>query len=244
MRVGAVIQARMSSRRLPGKVLRELAGKPVLQRVVERVSRAKGLDAIAVATSSDPTDDAIAAWCLQHKIQCIRGSLANVAERFCDAAERLGLDAAVRICADSPFVDPLLIAQSVSRMRSVPDAELVTNVVPRTFPAGQSVEVIRTSVLRAALAEFSDEEREHVTLHFYRRVASFRVERIVSPMEVRDVSMAVDEAADVERFERLFVVAARLGEEGGWMELTQQLRSLAGASEPAPNREAACCASA
>jgi spore coat polysaccharide biosynthesis protein SpsF len=231
MRIGAIIQARMSSRRLPGKVLLELGGRPILQRVVERVRAAPGIDHVAVATSSDASDGPVEELCRRIGVRSSRGPLEHVAERLCRAAEALRLDVFVRVCADSPLIDPALIGEAVACMRACASRSdvpgVVTNVLPRTFPPGQSVEVIRTSVLRSALEQMRDPaEREHVTLHFYRRPARFCVERIISPMEVRDASMVVDEAADIARLEALFASAPQAFEEAGWLELAQRLRML------------------
>lgn len=226
MRIGGVIQARMSSERLPGKVLRRLGTKPILEWVIERVQAAPALDAVAVATSVDESDDAIAKYCGAIGVRCFRGSLEHVADRMASAAEKLQLDAMVRVCADSPLIDTDLINEAVMMMRTGgAGVDLVTNVLPRTFPPGQSVEVIRTRVLRDAVVQMHDPaEREHVTLHFYRRPARFCVQRMISPMEVADVSMAVDEEKDLVRLEALLAERGPAVEESGWMELVQQLR--------------------
>jgi len=246
MRIGTIIQARMSSARLPGKVLLELAGKPMLQRVIERVQAAPGSDVVAVATSTDASDDAISAFCKGFGVRCVRGPLDHVAERMALAAEQLALDAFVRVCADSPLIDTDLVHESAGLMRAGGAAlDLVTNVLPRTFPPGQSVEVIRTRVLRDAVARMEDaDEREHVTLHFYRRPARFCVQRMVSPMENTDVSMAVDEPADLLRLEKLFADAGPTAEEAGWMELAQHLRFRSRAGTTASHPTPSCIASA
>jgi spore coat polysaccharide biosynthesis protein SpsF len=106
MSIGVIVQARMSSSRLPGKVLREVQGRALLGHLLDGLRQAKGPDTLLVATSVDPSDDAV--W---------RGPLDDVAARFLGAAEAASLDAAVRICADSPLLDPALVDQAVALFR-------------------------------------------------------------------------------------------------------------------------------
>ena len=117
MRIGAIIGARMSSSRLPGKVLRPVRGRPVLQYLLERVDRADGLDRVAVATSVHASDDPILGFCRGCPVACVRGALDNVAQRLADAAWSLELDAFVRLTADSPLIDSALISRAVAEFR-------------------------------------------------------------------------------------------------------------------------------
>ena len=114
-RVVAVVQARMTSRRLPGKVLTPLAGSPVLGLVVGRLRRATRIDEVVVATSTDPSDDPVAAWCAQPGIRCHRGSLDDVLDRFLGAARASGATHVVRITADCPLIDPDLVDRVIAQ---------------------------------------------------------------------------------------------------------------------------------
>jgi spore coat polysaccharide biosynthesis protein SpsF len=202
MRIGAVIQARMSSRRLPGKVLRVLAGRPLLDHVLDRVGRARGIDAVAVATSTESGDDPIAEFCSTYGAMCVRGPLADVARRLWLAAEALRLDAFVRICADSPLVDPALIDRAVIAFG--PGVDLVTNVLPRTYPPGQAVEVVSTAALAAAVARMTEPaDREHVTRYFYRNASAYRIRNLRSDRDYGALRLVVDTAADLQRLETL-----------------------------------------
>ncbi|MHC4128108.1 MAG: cytidylyltransferase domain-containing protein [Planctomycetota bacterium] len=202
MRIGAIIQARMSSRRLPGKVLRALAGRPVLAHVLDRVGSVQRLDAVAVATSTDPGDDGIADFCCGYGATCLRGPLADVARRFRLAAEALRVDAFVRICADSPLIDPALIDRAVAALG--PGVDLVTNVFPRTYPPGQAVEVVRTAAFTAAEARMTEPaDREHVTRYFYRNASAYRIRNLRSDRDYGTMRLAVDTAADLQRLETL-----------------------------------------
>ena len=140
--VAAIIQARMTSTRLPGKVLTPLAGAPALDRMLERVARARELDSVTVATSVDPSDDPIAARCEALGVRCSRGSLADVLGRMV-AATPDGAEAVVRLTADCPLLDPALVDRCVATWRAEqPWAEYVTNANVRTYPDGLDVEVV------------------------------------------------------------------------------------------------------
>ena len=139
----AIIQARMSSHRLPGKVLTPVAGKPILKRVYERLSKSKELSEIVVATSQAASDQLIVDFCVREGIPVHQGSLDNVSERLLDCARNLGANRFVRISGDSPLIDPSIVDQAVLFQRGKA-CDLATNVQVRSYPKGQSVEVIRT----------------------------------------------------------------------------------------------------
>src|SRR4051812_15484060 len=122
--VVAVIQARMGSSRLPGKVLMPVAGKPLLWHILHRLRRCRTLDSVAIATSTDPRDDALQQFCAEQGVTCIRGSLHNVLERYRLAAEATGAETLLRVTGDSPLIDPGLIDYLVSGM-TAQDADFV-----------------------------------------------------------------------------------------------------------------------
>src|SRR5512139_1718853 len=113
-RILAIIQARMSSSRLPGKVMLEAAGKPILQHMLERVKQASSLDGIALATTVDPSDDILARFCQKHHLPCYRGSLQDVLDRYYQAANQFRADVIVRLTADCPLIDPGVLDLTVS----------------------------------------------------------------------------------------------------------------------------------
>jgi len=169
MRVVAIIQARMSSKRLPGKVLKDVHGKSVLQMVVERAQLARKLSKVVVATSTDPSDDPIEAACLALGVSCFRGNLHDVLARFGEAATQYPADAYLRITADCPLLDPELIdalAEAFEKER-VDYASNQTSEL-RTFPIGLDVEVFTSSLLfEAANNAKLAYQREHVTPYMY-----------------------------------------------------------------------------
>lgn len=209
MRIGAIIQARMSSKRLPGKVLMQILYKPILLYLLERIGKCSRLDTIIVATSDDDSDDPIEEFCDDFAVECYRGSLENVAERFRDAAKTYKLDAFVRVCSDSPLLDPGLVDEHVELFRQG-DSDLVTNVKNRTFPPGQSVEVISAEVFVGAVKKMDKPQHfEHVTRYFYENSADFVIKEIKCPVKWGDTSFAVDNLADFERIEALIAAMDR-----------------------------------
>ena len=195
-----MVFSRMDSRRLPGKALRHLAGRPLLGRVIDRVSRAKTPHRIVVATSDRSIDDPIADFALDEGVEVFRGDTNDVAGRALACAEYYNCCEFVRISGDSPFIDPLLIDQALS-LHHGGDVDLVTNLHPRSFPQGCSVEVIATSSLRQVLAHSHCEaDREHVTPGFYRQPESFRIANLLAqPNQNPGLSLAVDTPEDLER---------------------------------------------
>ena len=200
MRIGAIVQARMGSGRLPGKSLRSIAGQPMLQYVLDRLQRCPDVDRIVVATSTAPCDDALAGYCEDRGIACVRGSEHDVASRFMSALEREPLDAFVRVCGDRPLLDQALVSRAVGLYRAG-DHDLVTNVWPATFPPGQTVEVVRTATFLAAIAGMNAADREHVTPLFYRDHHLFRIQNFVAAADYSGVRLVVDTEADAQVIE-------------------------------------------
>lgn len=201
LRVGAVVQARMASERLPGKVLTPLAGRPMLAWLLERLEQAQTLDVVVVATSREADDDPVAEFAHANGVPCHRGSLEDVAGRVIGAAREHDLDVVVRVNGDSPLLDQRLIDRGVELLRGS-GAELVSNVRPRTFPPGQSVEVVRTEALeRAHARDSTDEDREHVTGPLYN--GEFKVVRFEADPPRTTPAFTVDTPADLARIEKI-----------------------------------------
>jgi glutamate-1-semialdehyde 2,1-aminomutase/spore coat polysaccharide biosynthesis protein SpsF len=210
--VVAIIQARMSSTRLPGKVLLDIAGQPMLWRVISRACRAKMLEQIVVATSTAAADDAIAAFCAERGIVCFRGSETDVLDRYYQAARFAQAKTVVRITADCPLLDPEVIDQVVSCFFSG-SWDYVSNVNPPTFPDGLDTEVFSFSALERAWREaYSPAQREHVTPYFrtsrFFRTTNVENERQGAGHEQR---WTVDDPADLEFARRIYeALAAKL----------------------------------
>jgi spore coat polysaccharide biosynthesis protein SpsF len=203
LQVGAIIQARMSSARLPGKVLRDIAGKPALQYVVESMRQCKELAAIVVATSDDASDDAIADFCEKRNVLCHRGPLNDVVERMAQALEEHSLDCFFRVCGDSPLLDHRLLAEALNIYRK-DEYDLVTNVLPRTYPTGESVELLRSASFHKVRSDEMDrEDREHVTRYFYRLAKRFRIGRFTAPQPWHKARLALDTMEDLAIIEEI-----------------------------------------
>jgi len=199
VRVIGVVQARLSSRRLPGKILMRLRDRPSLDHLIEGLSHAARLDHIVLATSIDPSDTATAEFAAARGISCHRGPLDDVATRLLQAGEQHQADAIVRVSGDSPLIDPALIDRAVE-LFSEGAAEIVTNVRPRTFPKGQSVEVIALAALRRAAARMTTpEEREHVTPYVYAHPEEYSIRPFVTPDGRPEVQLSIDDAEDFAR---------------------------------------------
>jgi len=167
----AIIQARMGSSRLPGKVLKDIAGKPMLFHVLERVSHASLLDGILVAATSDVSDDPIADFCQVGGFQCYRGSQFDVLDRFYTAALQVNAGTIVRITADCPLIDPSLIDQLLVEFENS-TLDFASNRLPppfkRTFPIGLDIEICSFAALERAWKEADQpHQREHVMPYLY-----------------------------------------------------------------------------
>lgn len=194
----AIIQARMGSTRLPGKVLADLAGAPMLQRQLERVQRAKTLDQIVVATSNHSSDDPIAELCAKLGVQVYRGDLNDVLSRFAGAISKFNPEIVVRITADCPLMSPSVIDSIVNEFKEA-DVDYLSNTLQPTFPDGVDVEVVRADVLLDLCAKSTDAaEREHVTLGVYRRPEKYSVANFAGDVDLSDLRWTVDNRDDFE----------------------------------------------
>ena len=212
MQVATVVQARMSSQRLPGKVLAPLSGKPVLAWLLDRLA---GFD-VVVATSDDASDDPVAAFCAERGVECSRGPLADVAGRFAGVVENYGLEAFARVSGDSPLLDPALLSRAFELFRET-EPDLASNVFPRSYPPGQSVEVVRAATFLAARPEFDERDREHVTTFFYAHPERFRIESFAAAVPYDGPSHAIDTADDLARIEAWARALPR--PDAGWEEI-------------------------
>jgi spore coat polysaccharide biosynthesis protein SpsF (cytidylyltransferase family) len=203
MRILAIVQARLGSRRLPGKVLRTIGEAPLLDHLLERLQRCGGLEDIVVATSRHRTDDPLVEHCRVRGVRCVRGPHADVTSRFLQVVRAFRPDAFLRACGDSPLLDRGLVEQAISLFRRG-DYEVVTNAWPRTFPSGQSVEVVRRDAFERAVERMTDSlDREHVTRFFYRNPDAFRIRSITAAADLSHVRLAVDTEQDLEHIASL-----------------------------------------
>lgn len=207
----AIIQARMSSRRFPGKVLAPFQGRPVLAHVVERLRSCQTAMPLILATSTHTSDDPLALYGASLGLVVVRGDLANVCGRFAQVLQQYPCEAFFRVCGDSPVLLPTLLdyAWDVYRRQH---CDLVTNVFPRTFPVGMSVELLRSHTFLGLVPKMADlEDREHLTRYYYRHAAQFQIQNITCTRPAdSNLRLAVDEVGD------LAGIAAWIGASDRW----------------------------
>lgn len=170
-RVVASIEARMTSSRLPGKVLMQAAGKPMLQILIERLKKVNQIDSIVIATTINNADEPIAALAKQLGVSCFRGSEEDVLERVCGALKQENADVCVEITGDCPLIDPHIIQEMIQAYFETKDQHVyVSNSDPeRSVPAGLDVQVFSAKALYTLSDETKDPlDREHVSYGFYR----------------------------------------------------------------------------
>ena len=217
-RIAVVVQARFGSRRLPGKVLRPMFGQPMLGHLLDGLLHSKSVDGIVLATSNEAEDDPVAKLARERGVDCFRGVLDDVAARIQSAAQSVRATAIVRVSGDSPLLDPRLVDQAVDIFRAA-SADLVSNVQQRTFPKGQSVEVMTCAALaRARAAMTTAYDREHVTPFFYAHPAAFVIRSFAARVPRPDLELSVNEPADFIRCERILALLGRPHWEAGWEE--------------------------
>ena len=230
MRTGIVIQARFSSRRLPGKVLRPLLGTPLLGWLVERMQAVPAVDEVIVATSTSADDDPVADCARRFGAAVHRGPLDDVLGRFVGAAEAFALDRLVRASGDSPLLDPALVSRALQLCGD--GVDLASNVVERSFPKGQSVEAIAATALRRAASHARQpEEREHVTPYFYAHPAEFRIRGFSAALPAPMLRLCVDTEEDFAAIERVARAMTRPQREYGVDQLAALMRSVTGGGQ-------------
>ena len=199
MRTVAIIQARMGSTRLPGKVLLDLDGKTVLGRVVERVKRMQKVKDMIVATSNNETDDAIEAECSRLGVACFRGSENDVLERFRGAAQTMGAQQCVRITADCPLIDPGVSDDIIERFEAAdPPVDYASNKIPQSFPRGLDTEVFtREALERSARWAKKPYHRTHVTAYIYQTPELFTLLSVVSDVDRASWRWTIDTPEDL-----------------------------------------------
>lgn len=194
----AILQARVSSTRLPGKVMKPVMGEPMLFRQIERVRRATRIDRLIVATSTDPSDDPIETMCRDKGVACYRGSLDDVLDRFYQTAKGFAPDHVVRLTGDCPLADPRLIDRLISFYLEG-DYDYVSSAIEPTFPDGLDAEIFRFSCLeRVWKGAALPSQREHVTLSIYQQPELFRIGSYRNEVDLSHLRWTVDEPADFD----------------------------------------------
>lgn len=198
MHVEIMVQARMGSTRLPGKVMKEVLGKPLLGYLIERLRQAKEPDGISILTTTEAIDDQIVAYCRTQNITCYRGSEEDVLERYYQAALVSKPDAIVRITSDCPLIDPEILDQVIAEYRkSSGTIDYLSNTLELTYPRGLDVEIFSFKALEEAFLNAKmPYEREHVTVYFYQHPEKFRLKNYASSIPLAQHRWTVDTPED------------------------------------------------
>lgn len=199
MRIGCIIQARMGSTRLSGKVMMNIDNKnPLLYYVITQLQHCKLLDKIIVATTTLKEDDVIADYVKHMGIDCFRGSPQNVLDRYYQCAKKFLICLIVRITADNPLIDPTIVDMAIEKFNS-DSYDYATNTIPRTFPYGTEVEVFSIKSLKKIWNEAKKpSEREHVTPYFYNNPSKFNILNIKYSQNISYLRWTVDRYNDLK----------------------------------------------
>ncbi|OQY31708.1 MAG: hypothetical protein B6I38_05480 [Anaerolineaceae bacterium 4572_5.1] len=200
----AIIQARMGSSRLPGKVLKDIGGRPMLEWVVKRASRSQTISRVVVATTTDPADQPVADFCAQAGYAYKRGNVYDVLDRYYVAACQFEADVIVRLTADCPLIDPDVIDKTVQAFfEATPPANFAANRLPppwgRTYPIGLDVEVCSFRALEEAWQKAEQpHQREHVMPYLYENADRFNILLVDHERDFGDLRWTVDTSADLD----------------------------------------------
>lgn len=202
--VVAIIQARLGSTRLPGKVLKPINGEPMLKHIINRLSYCNEVHEVVVATSTSYKDDKLVDWCKDNGICYYRGDEDNVLKRYYDVANEMDAKIIVRVTADDPFKDPIVI-DDVIRLLKKDNLDFAYNNSPPSFPEGIDTEVFTFDALSRAYKNcVSDFEKEHVTQFFYHNPSLFRMKNLSYSEDVSSIRLTVDTDEDFVFAEEIY----------------------------------------
>lgn len=231
MKIAAIVQARMTSKRLPCKVMLRVGARPMLGFLLERLRDSKKIDRVIVATSTDTTDQVIADYCKDRKVECFRGALDNVAKRFKEVIECYAPESFIRICGDSPLIDGTLVDSGIEIFERGRH-EILTNVLKYTFPHGQNFEILRSDTFLRGFKSMSDpQDLEHVTRYFYRNAGQFRIFNMTADKDYSSVNLCVDTREDFEVFQAIVGQMDKPLSDYRWQELIKMYEGLKKQSE-------------
>lgn len=207
MKVVAIMQARMGSTRLPGKVLKDLLGKPMIWHQLERLKRVSCIDSLVVATSNHERDNAIASEIKKMQgIGLFRGDEFDVLSRYTLASRENQADAIIRVTADCPLIDPGVVEKVLKAYQKESKfVDYASNVIERTYPKGLDTEIFSRAALETTFNDArNSEEREHVTLHIYRNPQKFRLLSVTQERDLSGLRLTVDTPEDFELVRRVY----------------------------------------
>lgn len=198
----AIIQARTDSRRFPKKVLYKINSKPLILHVIDNIKKSGKVKKILIATSNKKTDDNLIKLLKRNNIFYYRGSLNNVVLRIINASKKFKYSHIIRISGDSPLINSKVIDRAIKIFNNNKSADLITNVFPRTFESGNSVEIIKRNLLKTNLSRMSKYDKEHVTTFFYKNYKKFKIVNFKNKKNLSKVKISVDFKKDLKEIRK------------------------------------------
>lgn len=210
----AIVQARMGSERLPGKVLMDIVGRPMLWHVVNRIKYAKYIDKLVIATTTNKKDDVIEDFCKKYALDFYRGSEGDVLDRYYQTAKKYQVDVVVRITSDCPLIDPEVVDKVVAfYLKNRDIVDYASNSLKRSYPRGLDTEVFSFEVLKKTWQEANKlYQREHVTPYIYEHPEIFRLANVNNDEDLSYVRWTVDEKKDLEFVREIYKRLYKNGE--------------------------------
>ena len=197
-----IIQTRSSSKRFKNEILFPIYGIPLIEHVIKKVKKSKNKIKIVVSTSLEKSDDKLVKYLRKNQINFFRGSLNNVALRLYSTAKKYKSKYFVRINGDSPLFDSRILDKALLLKKKYKGYDLITNVYPRTFPKGQSVEIIKTNLILKYLNKFNLQNKEHVTSFFYENSKDFKIKNFINKYKYNSLKLSVDTIFDLNRIKK------------------------------------------
>ena len=199
-----LIQSRLNSARFPGKALHKINDVPLILRVYKQIKKSKYRNKIIVALSNAQSDNRLAFFLKEKKINFFRGSLNNVAKRLFDTSIQHKSKFFMRINGDSPLIKPSIIDRAIELHKNSKKYDIITNVMPRSYPKGQSVEIISTEILNKYIKSFNKFDKEHVTTFFYKKKNLFLIKNFKSKLLRSKINQCIDYPSDIKRLNKYF----------------------------------------
>ena len=196
MKIIIFVQARMNSKRLPGKVMLKINNKSILEHVINKLNKSKKCKKIVILTSKEKSDQKIINFCKRKKISFFKGDLNNVYQRFYFALKRFHCDGFVRICADSPLINHKILDKTIEIFKTQ-KFDVVTNCFPRTFPKGLSVEIFKSKIFIENFKNIKTKNmKEHISKYFYKNHKKFKIFNLENKKKINYKSLAIDNLND------------------------------------------------
>jgi len=204
MNIGIVVQARTGSKRLPSKILLKIDNKRILEHLIKRLKKIKIKNKIIIATTKNKSDKIINKIAQNHNCYSFNGPSSNVLKRYYQAAKNFKLDVIVRVCSDSPFMDPSIVEKAI-RIFKTKKYDYVSNIVKPTYPAGMSVEVFSFDTLKKVQnSKTNNLEKEHVTPYIYRNYKKFKIKNFSIKKNCTNFKFSIDYLEDYKAAKALY----------------------------------------